>query len=88
MLRAKYDAYIKNEIIYVEDTCEPATRSVTNDAEQVVGDVVKRFGNYPIKYKDTEGRWDWLVHHKGEFIGFRPGIEPYEGKSLFSTEGL
>lgn len=47
------------------------TKSVTNDAEYVVRMAVKTQGDYPIVYRDTEGNWDELRHHKGHFACFR-----------------
>lgn len=74
--RARYTAQLMNDTILVEDANDGAM-SVTNDAEAVVDAVVKQFGNFPIKYKDTDGNWDWLVHKDGVFLRFAPGNEPY-----------
>lgn len=44
--------------------------SVTNDAENVVKEVVRIHGDLPVLYKDTEGQWDELRHEAGRFTGF------------------
>lgn len=48
-------------------------RSITNAAEEVVEEVYRLFGDRRIMYRDTEGRWDELVHEGSRFIGFKPG---------------
>ena len=48
------------------------TRSVTNDAEYVVRLGVDVYGDMPVIYRDTEGRWDELRHREGYFACFRP----------------
>ena len=82
MARAIYDAWVsprfawvrpEQDVIIVEDLCMPGTMSVTNDAEQVVLEVVERFGNKRILYYDTEGNLDELCHDDGLFTGFAPG---------------
>ena len=77
-LNVRYDAWLneRDGIIRVIDKCderEPYAMSVTNAAEQVVEEVVRQFGYYPILYRDTTDRWDWLLHEKGKFVGFAPG---------------
>lgn len=47
-------------------------RSVTNDAERVVAELVARFGNRRFFYRDTIGRWDELKHDGRAFVGFAP----------------
>jgi hypothetical protein len=49
--------------------------SVTNDAEYVVAEVVKQCGNKTARviYRDSDGRWDELVHDNGVFVRFAPG---------------
>lgn len=46
--------------------------SVTNDAENVVADVLRQYPNHRIIYRDTMGQWDELVHFNGKFTGFAP----------------
>lgn len=57
-------------VIWVEDLGGPFM-SVTNNAEGVVQDVVKKYGDHPIVYKDSEGKWDQLQHKGGVFSRFR-----------------
>lgn len=51
---------------------EAGTMSITNDADAVVQDCIRRFGNVPIYYRDTDGRWDELEHNGEEFTTFAP----------------
>lgn len=71
---AKYSSLYQPTLdaVLVTDLCLPETRSVTNDAEKVVADVVQRHGNKQIFYRDTDGRWDELVHTDGVFERFAP----------------
>ena len=60
-------------------TDDGGVRSVTNDAEGVVSHLHRRFPGYRIIYRDSEGKWDELVHdNKGAFTGYRAGrhLEP------------
>lgn len=56
--------------IWAEDL--DGTRSITNDAEAVVEFLVEQYGNRPIIYRDTTGRWDQLCHRDGTFTHFGP----------------
>jgi hypothetical protein len=47
-----------------------ACRSVTNDAEAVVAEVVERFGDHRIVYRDSDGVWDELAHYGTKFDHF------------------
>ena len=49
--------------------------SVTNDAENVVADVLTKYPNYQIIYRDTMGEWGELMHLNGKFKGFGPANE-------------
>lgn len=78
MSKARYCSNVVNtdigrviQVIDLFDDSDP-TMSVTNDAEAVVEEVVKLHGDHPIVYRDTEGRWDQLVHQNGEFTRFAP----------------
>ena len=46
--------------------------SITNDAENVVDDVLKKYPGHIIIYRDTMGEWAELVHFDGKFTGFAP----------------
>jgi hypothetical protein len=47
-------------------------RSITNDAERVVADVLARAPGHRIFYIDTMGACDELVHDGQQFTGFAP----------------
>lgn len=57
----------------VDESNDTGSVSITNDAENVVREVVERYGNKRIFYTDTMGNIDELVHENGEFTGFAPG---------------
>lgn len=46
------------------------TMTVTNDAEEVVAEVLAAHGNLPVVYRDTEGCWDALRHDGERFTSF------------------
>ena len=46
--------------------------SVTNDAENVVPAVLARQPVDRIIYRDTDQRWDELLHDGRQFLGFAP----------------
>lgn len=46
--------------------------SVTNAAELVCEQCFEQFGDRRIVYRDTESRWDELVHDHGHFLRFWP----------------
>lgn len=51
------------------------TRSVTNDAELVIRDLVElgiAVDRRQIVYLDSDGRWFAMLTRRGEFSGFRP----------------
>jgi hypothetical protein len=50
--------------------------SVTNDAEHVCAELFEKFGPKHFLYRDTDGRWDELIHTAGIFDSFRPGEAP------------
>lgn len=74
---AKYNTSYnsKTNTITVIDLDWPGCMSVTNDADRVVATVVEMWKapTATIYYKDSDGRWDQLVHENGRFIGFAPG---------------
>lgn len=74
MSRARYSARFNGQIILVIDEYSDAapTMSVTNDAEAVTAEVVAKFGDHRIAYRDTDGQWDELRHSAGDFQGFAP----------------
>ncbi len=76
MLRSKFTVnFVTDMAVYITDDCNQyQCMSVTNDAEQVVEFLYKQFGDKQIFYKDTEGMWDELIHEKGVFKTFSPGV--------------
>ena len=72
-VRAHYAIHVETaDTIWIVDLDDGAM-SVTNDAEAVVEQVVKDFGDKRVIYRDSEGQWDELLHHHGRFIDFAPG---------------
>ena len=84
-LRAKYRIVkVANNIVWIVDLCSGAhpSMSITNDAEDVVEDVLRQAPGHRIVYRDTDGRWDELAHDGKEFTNFVPadslGLTPSE----------
>jgi hypothetical protein len=77
--RAKYmiveDDFTQTEPLVIKDVGRDA-KSVTNDAENVVRDLVKQ-GHLPagrrLLYYDSMGQLDELLIKDGKFAGFAPG---------------
>ncbi len=65
MRRSRYSLLVDGDahIVFVIDQCRPDCLSVANDAENVVGDLV-RLGidvdRYRIIYRDSTGTWDGM----------------------------
>lgn len=69
---ANYGYDVVNAVVCIRD--EGGARSVTNDAEAVIADLIAAgvdTVNQPVIYKDTEGNWDELVVANGQFSDFR-----------------
>lgn len=85
MLRSSYTVSVvgttpQNEkIVFIIDN--DAGMTVTNDAENVVLDILRNYPNHRIVYRDTEGIWDEILHRNGEYIGFSPYKMPLDKKS-------
>lgn len=47
--------------------------TITNSAEEVVQEVLAKYGNRKIYYIDSEGQTDQLKHDGEKFTGFAPG---------------
>jgi hypothetical protein len=77
---AIYSVFAKDEkqkIIFIQDHSNTlGTKSVTNDAENVVRELQQDYAGYRIMYLDTMDNWDELVHEHGRFKSFKPGF-PY-----------
>lgn len=60
-------------IVWVQDRMVDGSRSVTNDAENVVKELHNKFPGDRIIYRDTCANWDELRHDgRGNFLGFAP----------------
>jgi len=71
MIRSRYTFKHASDTVLIEDLCDG--RSVTNDVERVIGDLVERgidVDRHAIVYRDTMGRWDQILTHNGKFSGF------------------
>lgn len=71
--RAEYSWRIEGAIVVIED--KRTGRSVTNDAERVVADLVAAgvdVDRCGLMYKDSMGVWDGLATEGGRFVGFFP----------------
>ncbi|QEE39817.1 MULTISPECIES: DUF6011 domain-containing protein [unclassified Methylobacterium] len=70
--RATYTRETRGDVILITDLNKG--RTVTNDAESVIGDLVECLGDLAgkrIVYRDTSGVWDELVVTSNRFTGFR-----------------
>lgn len=77
MSRSQYEvARLESQRVFIIDKCLPGALSVTNDAENVVSDVLKIFGELRIVYRDSQGSWDELLHDGVKFTGFAPYGDP------------
>jgi hypothetical protein len=76
MIRASYSVNrvttdsIMGKTVFIID--KDVGMSITNDAENVVVDVLAQFPDHRIIYRDTSGQWDELSHWNGQFCGFKP----------------
>lgn len=49
-----------------------AFMSVTNAVEQVLREIIEDVRDAKVVYRDTEGKWDEIVHDRGKFKDFAP----------------
>ena len=80
-LKANYAVVkVTENTIYIVDLNGP--RSITNDAERVVVDLLAEYDRFKdIIYRDSTGQWDELQHDGTKFTGYGPGVaqgEPEE----------
>lgn len=76
MARSTYDVVkVTDDTIFLVD--RNLGMSVTNDAENVVAEVVNEYGDKRVIYRDSMGNWDELAHTNGTFGTF----VPYRGPS-------
>ena len=69
---ANYSYEVVNNVVCIRD--EGGARSVTNDAEAVIADLIAAgvdMVNQPVIYRDPDGAWDELVVKDGQFTDFR-----------------
>jgi hypothetical protein len=70
--RSVYSRAVYGNVVAIIDHDEG--RSVTNDAENVIGDLTQQgfdLSKYRVIYRDTHGIWDQLlVDRTGRFAGF------------------
>lgn len=64
----------RDPVVWIVDDANdnPFAMSVTNDAEAVCAACHAQYPNHRIIYRDTEGKWDELVHEAGVFKRFAP----------------
>lgn len=67
------DASVPGAVLLV-DRCLPGTMTITNAAEVVIAELAAAglLAGRQVFYRDTEGRWDELLHDGGAFLGFKP----------------
>lgn len=71
--RSTYSKTVEDNFICILD--HDRGRSVTNDAENVIADLVAAgfdVDAYHVIYCDTGGTWDWLCTAGGKFTKFKP----------------
>jgi hypothetical protein len=77
----------RGKYIFVRDIGHVTGRSVTNDAEYIVGQLYLEFGitgDTRIFYGDSDGQIDELLHTGKRFRGFKAG---HEGIDLVLRRG-
>lgn len=82
MSRADYDITLVNAtvsppIVYLVDLAnESGTMSITNDAEEVLDEVLSEYSNHRVVYKDTNGEYTEMLYDSNGNIQF---IYPVDG---------
>jgi hypothetical protein len=68
------------EYIYILDTGYTHTRTITNDPEFVIRELINKYalGDRKIFYRDSEGTIDEIVHAGGRFLKYSPGHAGYD----------
>ncbi|MHB9836811.1 hypothetical protein Q8F57_018420 [Paraburkholderia terrae] len=70
--RSTYSYTIEEDFVCIIDH-DKGGRSVTNDAENVIADLIAAgidVARYSVIYRDTAGIWDWMCTAGGAFSGF------------------
>lgn len=71
MKRSSYTTELINSVLCITDL--NIGKSVTNDAEHVIADLLRggwNLNEIPVIYRDNIGMWDGLQVANGRFIGF------------------
>lgn len=72
MARADYEVVeVVADLVFLVDL-DRGGRSVTNDAEAVVAEMLAMHPGRRVVYRDSRGRWDELCHDGRAFVGFAP----------------
>lgn len=69
--RADYSYSVEEGVVCIVD--HDNGKSVTNDADNVIDDLVKAgidVSGMPVIYRDTEGYWDQLLVSESRFVDF------------------
>lgn len=76
MKRANYEILVDSPGALVIKDLGPWNehRTVTNDVERVVEELVSRLGERRLFYFDSHGDFDEIVMNEGRFASFRPAV--------------
>lgn len=78
-LRCEFSvARVMEGTIYLTDSDNPGTVSMTNDAESVCRWAHSQYPGKRVMYRDSDGVWDQMVHVDGIFMKFQMGNSPHE----------
>jgi len=86
MNRSAYTTELTNGVLCITDL--NIGKSVTNDAENVIADLIKGgwdFTTIPVIYRDSIGMWDGLQVLNGRFVGFFQICEDDQLKAVQSA---
>lgn len=64
---------VRGSVVFVRDL-DLGGRSVTNDAEAVVAEILEHYPMARIVYRDSSGHWDEMTNDGESFTGFQPWI--------------
>lgn len=81
-LRSCYSIEHVNDL-FVLIVDQDSGRSVTNDAVNIIpelDDELNGLGNRMVYYRDSQGRFDVILHSGGRFDGFAPCSPGQQGK--------
>lgn len=81
--RAEYTTEVIGNVICLVDLAK--AESITNDADQIIGDLHQRFGDlsgFRVIYLDTMGTWDEIAVLENRFHGFKSVNERSQAAAL------